>query len=124
VPRLAQAQWLVRHLRVHAMIDLSDGLASDLWQMARASRATLQVREADIPVSRAARTLRHALMDGEDFELLFAVPPRQRRRVPKRLEGVPVTEIGVVAREGRSGVELMQRNGRRRPLVPQGFKHF
>ena len=124
VPRLAQAQWLVRHLRVHAMIDLSDGLASDLWQMARASRATLQVREAAIPVSRAARTVRHALMDGEDFELLFAVPPRQSRRVPKRLEGVPVTEIGVVAREGRSGVELIQRDGRRRPLVPQGFKHF
>lgn len=124
VPRLEQAQWLVRHLSVHAMIDLSDGLASDLWQVARASRVTLQVREADIPVSRAARTVRHALMDGEDFELLFAVPNRIADRVPKRLGGVPVTEIGMVTREGRSGVELIQRDGRRRPLVPQGFKHF
>ena len=124
VPRLSQAQWLVRHLRVHAMIDLSDGLASDLWQVARASRVTLQVREADIPVSRAAKTIRHALMDGEDFELLFAVPSRMARRVPKRLGGVPVTEIGIVTRQGRSGVELIQRNGRRRQIVPQGFKHF
>jgi thiamine-monophosphate kinase len=124
VPRLSQAQWLVRHLRVHAMIDLSDGLASDLWQVARASRVTLQVREADIPVSRAAKTIRHALMDGEDFELLFAVPSRMARRVPKRLGGVPVTEIGIVTRQDRCGVELIQRDGRRRPLVPQGFKHF
>lgn len=124
VPRLSQAQWLVRHLRVHAMIDLSDGLASDLWQVARASRVTLQVREADIPVSRAAKTIRHALMDGEDFELLFAVPSRMARRVPKRLGGVPVTEIGIVTRQDRCGVELIQRDGRRRPIVPQGFKHF
>ena len=124
VPRLEQAQWLVRHLTVHAMIDLSDGLASDLWQVARASGVTLQVREADIPASRAAKTVWHALMDGEDFELLFAVPSRTARRVPTQLGGVPVTEIGMVTREGRTAVELLQHHGRRRPLVPQGFTHF
>ena len=138
-PRLREARWLVRHLPIHAMMDLSDGLAADLWQLARASGVTLQVREPAIPVSRAAKTcLRrtcechrwrgrqavwHALMDGEDFELLFTVPPAAARRMPRRLGRIPVTDIGVVTTAG-VGVEWIRHNGRIAPLVPQGFRHF
>jgi thiamine-monophosphate kinase len=57
VPRLREAQVLLRRVRIHAMIDLSDGLASDLWQMSRASEVALRVEAARIPVSRAARTV-------------------------------------------------------------------
>ena len=122
-PRLREAQWLVRHLPVHAMMDLSDGLASDAWQMARASRVTLRLDAAHIPVAVAARTLSHALMDGEDFELLFAVPPRAAGRVPARIGSVPVTEIGRVVRRG-IGVELVKADGRITNIIPTGFKHF
>ena len=123
VPRLREAQQLVRRVRVHAMMDLSDGLASDLWQMSRASRVTLRVEASRIPISRAARTLRHALMDGEDFELLFVVSPREARHVPRRLGNCPVTRIGRVVSRGID-VQLERPDGRIEPLVPGGFRHF
>ena len=123
VPRLREAQALLRAIRVHAMMDLSDGLAADLWQMSRASRVTLRVDAAGIPISRAGRTLPHALMDGEDFELLFAVGPREAARVPRRLGACPVTRIGIVVKHG-IGVELEHPDGQIKPLTPTGFKHF
>ena len=123
VPRLREAQALVRRVRIHAMMDLSDGLASDLWQMSRASRVTLRVEASRIPISRAARTLRHALMDGEDFELLFAVGPHEAKRVPNRLGSTPVTRIGRVVGRGVY-VELQDEDGEVSPLIPTGFKHF
>ena len=123
IPRLAEAQQLVRRVRVHAMMDLSDGLASDLWQMARASRVTLRVDAAKIPLSSAAASVRHALMDGEDFELLFAVSPRDAERLPVRLGRCPVTRIGRVIGHGPR-VELEHPDGRIEPLTPEGFKHF
>jgi len=123
VPRLAQAQWLVRRLPVHAMMDLSDGVASDLWQLARASRVTFRIEARAIPVSRAGKTVRHALMDGEDFELVFTVSPQAAHRVPSSIGRVPVTDIGVVSRRG-ARVELVDAHGRITPLIPTGFRHF
>ncbi|MBI3331028.1 MAG: thiamine-phosphate kinase [Candidatus Omnitrophica bacterium] len=123
LPRLAEAHALLRRVAVHAMIDLSDGLASDLWQMSRASGVTLRVEAAKIPVARAGRTLDHALMDGEDFELLFAVGAREAAQVPRRLGRCPVTRIGTAVRRG-VGVELVRRDGHISPLAPRGFRHF
>ena len=123
LPRLQEAQTLVRRLRIHAMMDLSDGLASDLWQMSRASRVRLRVEATRIPVSAAGRTVTHALMDGEDFELLFAVGPREAGRVPRRIGTCPVTRIGRVTGRG-IGVELVEPSGRIRLLTPTGFRHF
>ncbi len=121
-PRLAQAQWLVRHVPVSAMMDLSDGLASDSWQLARASRVAIELDESRIPVASAAKTTWHALMDGEDFELLFTVPARAAARVPSRIEGVPVTRVGRVL--GRGPRVTLLRNGRTILLKPEGFRHF
>ena len=123
LPRLREAQWLVTHCKPHAMMDLSDGLASDLWQVARASRVTLQVDAHRIPVSRAGKTIHHALMDGEDFELLFTVSDRIAPRVPRAIGRVPVTAIGVVTRQG-ADVQLVCQDGRVVRLVPRGFQHF
>ena len=123
LPRVREAQALVRRVKVHAMMDLSDGLASDLWQMSRASRARLRIRRAAVPVSRSAGSVEHALMDGEDFELLFAVAPRDVPRVPRRLGACSVTPVGVVVGRGVR-VEQEYPDGRIRPLVPTGFKHF
>ncbi|MBI2495562.1 MAG: thiamine-phosphate kinase [Candidatus Omnitrophica bacterium] len=139
LPRLAEAQALARRVRVHAMIDLSDGLASDLWQVSRASGMSLRVDIARIPLSNAARKcLRrrcpcrawrgwqaqfHALMDGEDFELLFAVGAGAATRIPHRVRSCPVTRIGRVMARG-IGVELEWPTGRVCELVPSGFRHF
>lgn len=122
-PRVREAQALAARLPVHAMMDLSDGLASDLWQLARASRAALRVEAARLPVSRAGKTVYHALMDGEDFELLFAVPAWAAARVPTRLGACPVTRIGEVRARG-ARVELQTRHGRIQTLIPSGFRHF
>lgn len=122
-PRLREAQQLLQRVRVRAMMDLSDGLAQDLWQMSRASRVTLRIEAGRLPISRAGKTLDHALHDGEDFELLFAVAPREANRVPQRLGTCPVTRIGTVVRRG-VGVELQAARGRTVPLIPKGFQHF
>ncbi len=123
LPRLHEAQVLARRARLHAMLDVSDGLASDLWQMSRASRVVLRVQARRVPVAREAGGLRHALMDGEDFELLFAVGARSAQDVPERIGACPVTRIGQAVARG-VGVELEHPDGRVSPLVPRGFRHF
>jgi thiamine-monophosphate kinase len=120
---VAEAQALAGRYGVRAMMDLSDGLASDLWQMSRASRAVFRVETARIPVARSGRSVYHALMDGEDFELLFTLPPRRAARLPRRIGSCPITRIGSVTRRG-TGVEFMDRAGRIRPLIAKGFAHF
>jgi len=81
-PRLAEAQWLAEHFPIHAMIDVSDGLAGDLGHILRSSGVGAELLARAIPVSRAAKLqaraqskppLLAALGDGEDFELLFTV---------------------------------------------------
>ena len=138
-PRLREAQWLIRHLAMHAMIDLSDGLATDLWHLARASRVTMQVSQARIPVAEAAKRCLHrdcpcrswpgdkgqwhALMDGEDYELVFTVPSRMASRVPQSIGRVPVTEIGMVTTRG-ADVSWLRDDGEITSLVPESFQHF
>lgn len=73
-PRLAEAAWLVRHLRPSAMMDLSDGLAKDLPRLAEASGCGFELGE--VPATRGC-TRAQALGDGEDYELLFTVSPRR-----------------------------------------------
>src|SRR6266853_6765319 len=86
-PRLAEARWLAQHFSLHAMIDLSDGLAGDLRHILKASRVGAELLSSAIPISRAARLaakggvsakppLLAALTDGEDFELLFTIGNR------------------------------------------------
>jgi thiamine-monophosphate kinase len=83
-PRLAEARWLAEHFPIHAMMDLSDGLAGDLRHLLRASKVGAQLLKSAIPVSRAAKlrakespaakpAFAAALGDGEDFELLFTL---------------------------------------------------
>lgn len=106
------------------MMDISDGLASDLWRIAEASRVSLVVDEEQIPVSRAAGSVWHALMDGEDFELLFTLRPAVARRLCRtRPSWVRMTEIGTVVGRG-AAVRLRRGDGRMRVLRPEGYRHF
>jgi len=114
-PRLAEGQWLARHKLASAMMDLSDGLGADLPRLAEASKVSPELDLASIPRARGA-TLKAALNDGEDFELLFTVPPSHVKSLKKKWPfSTPVHCIGVIRPRGK------QPKG---PVVAHGFDHF
>jgi thiamine-monophosphate kinase len=128
-PRIHEARWLVARFPVHAMIDLSDGLSSDLHRLAEASPRGIafEIYAAEIPIARAARgNLAAALQDGEDFELLFTIDPRHvtalRQKWARRFR-MELTEIGRVV-NSKHRVALLQRDGSRQPLTASGYDHF
>jgi thiamine-monophosphate kinase len=135
-PRLIEAQWLVGHFSLHAMIDVSDGLAGDLRHVLKASRVGAELLATAIPISREARRaakaessaktpLLAALTDGEDFELLFTVASRDA--VPlhdawkKRFPDLPITCIGKIT--ASEGITIRDKQGVR-PLTAHGYVHF
>jgi len=122
LPRVAEAQWLVRHVRPHAMMDVSDGLSLDLTRMTTASGVGAMIDAAAVPMASSA-TLDQALYEGEDFELLFAVAPSAVRRLSGLRRLVPVSVIGCVT-SARDGVTIRQADGRVVPLRAKGFQHF
>jgi thiamine-monophosphate kinase len=67
IPRIAESRWLAENFRIHAMMDLSDGLGADLPRLARASGVGFEVDEAALPLNRGC-TIRQAISDGEDCE--------------------------------------------------------
>jgi thiamine-monophosphate kinase len=97
VARIPEARWLTRHFTIHAMIDLSDGLGSDLPRLARASNLGFQIEKDALPVARGC-TIEQAISDGEDYELLFGISPRHRKRLEKNWEKkfpkIRLTRIG------------------------------
>jgi thiamine-monophosphate kinase len=135
-PRLAEARWLAQHFSLHAMLDISDGLAGDLRHILAASRVGAELLATSIPISREARlaakasssakpALLAALSDGEDFELLFTVAARDavplldawRKEFPK----LPLTCIGKI--KAGEGVTIRDKNSVR-PLTAHGYEHF
>src|SRR5438874_10821297 len=74
IPRIVESRWLTENFSIHAMMDLSDGLGADLPRLACASEVGFEVDEGAVPRHRGC-SLRQALSDGEDYELLFAVSP-------------------------------------------------
>jgi len=129
-PRILAGLFLNGEAGASAMIDISDGLSTDLHHIARESRVGAVVREADIPLSEAAHeaaaadgrtALEHALDDGEDFELLVAIPPENVGRLRESWTfDLPITEIGEIT---DADVLLERLDGSRLPLQPRGYEH-
>lgn len=82
-PRIEEARWLTKHFPIHAMMDLSDGLGADLPRLARAGGLGFEVDEDALPRHRGC-SVRHAIGDGEDYELLFAVSPKVSAKLQRR----------------------------------------
>lgn len=105
VPRLAEGRWLAEAIRPRAMMDVSDGLGSDLPRLAEASGCGFEVDLESLPRNRGCDAAA-ALSDGEDYELLFAVPRRLRRRLEERwrqtFPRVRLTRIGVLTDSGQA----------------------
>ena len=117
VPRIAESRWLTKNFSIHAMMDLSDGLGADLPRLARASRVGFAIAMENLPLARGAK-IDNAISEGEDYELLFAISPRDRSRLErewrKKFRKLPLTRIG----------SLSRLSTKTNQLLPRGYVHF
>jgi thiamine-monophosphate kinase len=132
-PRVREALALHTRYELHAGIDVSDGLSLDLAHILEESHCGAVLLAEAIPIADDARRLaeqladgstplEHALGDGEDFELILAVPPQEARRMlAEQPLGVPLGDIGQFVAE--PGLWLQDAAGAARPLVPRGWEH-
>jgi thiamine-monophosphate kinase len=127
-PRIHEALHLHEAADLHAMIDISDGLADDVWHLCEESGCGAVLRAEAIPLSEAARNmnddrspLQHALADGEDFELVFAVSPAEGERLLQLqpVPGVALVQVGECVEQGL----WLEEGGQRWVLPPQGYVH-
>jgi thiamine-monophosphate kinase len=124
LPRIKEARHLVKNYKLNSMIDLSDGLSSDLNQIAKASNVGAIIYEELIPISKQAHSLEAALNDGEDFELLFSLSLNEARRLSSSWKmKVPLVQIGEIVKKNL-GLRIITKAGREKQLVPNGFRHF
>jgi thiamine-monophosphate kinase len=117
VPRLTESRWLTKNFRIHAMMDLSDGLGADLPRLAGASKVGFEIDREALPRNPRC-TIAQAISDGEDYELLFAISPQDSRSLPsrwqKKFPNLPLTRIGQLNRKSK----FENRN------FPSGYLHF
>ena len=121
-PRVSEGLWL-RDRGARAMIDISDGLAADAGQLAAASGVRCVIVSDRVPRHAAAEAVETALLGGEEFELLVALPENGDPQLGQRFEGefgLPLTPIGHI--EAGTGVRVLSDGV---PVeLPQGFSHF
>ena len=123
--RVAIGRFLRERRMASSMIDLSDGLSTDLTHICEESGVGAEISAAEIPRARVGRraspvSLAQALHGGEDYELLFTA--RAGKRIPARIADVPIGRIGHIT--GQRRIVLVDENGSRMRLRPQGWEHF
>jgi len=123
VPRITESRWLTKNFRVHAMMDLSDGLGADLPRLAKASKLGFNIDKEKLPLASGATT-ESAISDGEDYELLFAISPRDRTRLQKswrrKFPKVSLTRIGCLTQLSTKASPARTNS----QLLPRGYVHF
>lgn len=130
-PRVGWGILLGEQQLASAMIDVSDGLSSDLNHLCEESGVGAVIDAARIPIDqlvteicgrRALDPLMLALHGGEDFELLFTVKPENVARLPRKVDGVSICQIGEIT--GDLGKMRVAEKDRVWDLKPGGFDHF
>jgi len=128
-----EALWLAEHVEVHAAIDVSDGLSLDLFRLCEASGCGAAIDLANIPVAAAAeesahqkndgvQPIDHALGDGEDFELILAIPLESAKSLlAEQPLTTPLTMIGSFISE--PGLFAIGEDMQFHPLSPRGYEH-
>jgi thiamine-monophosphate kinase len=124
-PRIELGRALREKGLASAMIDISDGLSTDLAHICEESGVGAELQAEGIPrasVGKPSREvdLQFALHGGEDYELLFTAPPN--KRIPSRIAGIPITHIGNIMRWGK--VVVRNHAGVGYALEPRGWEHF
>ena len=133
IPRLMAGKILGSLQEVHAIIDISDGLAGDLTHLCEASVVGAIISEKSLPIEPAVKALaknlnqsvlQWALYGGEDYELLFAIPAKDFANIKQKLEPViPVTVIGHIT-EVDQGLRIEKSNGKTVPIEAKAWDHF
>jgi thiamine-monophosphate kinase len=128
-PRIHEARQLAELVDLHAMIDISDGLAADLHHILSASHVGAVIEASQIPLSSAALQAgdgrspqQHALSDGEDFELLFTISPADAAKLQHVWPGpTRLTCLGEIT--AHTGCQLRDASGGLQLLPAWGWKH-
>jgi len=124
-PQCALGRLLSKQSMASALIDLSDGLSSDLARLCTASGVGARLWAAKIPgpnLPGAAASLQLALHGGEDYQLLFTVPQREASRLAHKFRGRPLYQIGEI--EASQGIRLVMPEGKVHTLKPEGWDYF
>jgi thiamine-monophosphate kinase len=131
VPRCHIGRFLAARKYASAMIDISDGLSTDLHHLCEQSQVGALIDAARLPLTtvsqKVASMLSEPLLDygmngGEDYELLFTVSPKIKDKIPKMIQGISIQEIGQITEH--AGFCRINLHGRVRRLFPSGFDHF
>jgi thiamine-monophosphate kinase len=125
VPRIEVGRFLREKGLISAMIDLSDGLSTDLGHVCDESGVGAEIQADAVPCAEIGKPahevdLEFALHGGDDYELLFTAP--RGKRIPSRIAGVDISEIGRVTRARQ--IVLMNSDGAGLKFRPQGWEHF
>lgn len=117
LPRIEEARWLAANFRIHAMMDLSDGLGADLPRLTNASGVGFRLEVEKLPTAKGC-SVEEAISDGEDYELLFALAPGEagalENKWPKQFPHLRLSRIGCLQRRTRTN----------NSALPSGFLHF
>ncbi|MEA2087307.1 MAG: thiamine-phosphate kinase [Candidatus Caldatribacteriota bacterium] len=135
VPRIKEGRIIARERLANSMIDISDGLASDLTRICETSAVGAKVYASKIPILSAAKEvgglikrspLDLALYGGEDYELLFTVSPQKADNIIESLKKELNAKVSVIGeiREGQEGIKLEDLQGKVSDLQPKGYNHF
>ncbi len=125
-PRVDEARRLVKNYKINSMIDVSDGLVLDLGRILKASNTGAWIHESLIPISKEADSFDKAISDGEDFELLFTMSPKEAMRLlgsGQALMKTPVTVIGEITNK-KDGYKLIRESGGVEKIGLKGYLHF
>ena len=127
VPRVSEAIRLAQMVTLHSMIDISDGLSSDLNRICRQSKVGAVIEAERIPISDEARKtqgpLSSALNDGEDFELLFTLGQADCKNMLERWDDpLGITQIGTIT--DKTDVKIRMPDGQISDLEPGGYEHL
>jgi thiamine-monophosphate kinase len=132
--RIALGQLLASQPYASAAMDLSDGLSGDLRHLCRQSQVGALIHSGQIPMSKhmqsyakriRANPLQWSLHGGEDYELLFTIPPKRAQEIEKKAKTcrIPITQIGIIQPK-RFGIRI-EYHDRTQHLLPQGsYEHF
>ncbi|MDP3790842.1 MAG: thiamine-phosphate kinase [Candidatus Omnitrophota bacterium] len=126
MPRVRESQDIVNNFKVNSMIDVSDGLALDLYRIMKASRVGSCIYEESIPLSRDAVSLKNALYDGEDYELLFTMGAKEAEKLLRRnfsKAGTRISLIGEIT-DKKYGYKIIREKGKEEGIKVKGYTHF
>lgn len=131
-PRVTEVQWLISHLKIHGLIDISDGLSSELHHLARESKVGFIIDEQTLPIrpkirlmieARQEKPTDYVLQSGEEYELLFTVPRSAISSLERLKPPFNISIIGEAIRTDK-GVNLRKKDGSIVKIFPEGFRHF